>query len=401
MKINLTETACRALMAEAAKTKKQIDLVDAGQPGLRLRASPGGTASWNLNCRDSEGRMRRFPLGNFPAIGIAEARKRARAMHDEVRQKAADPIKERRTQRAKAKDALAGVGTLQTLLDTYGKQKGEALKSWGDGKRQVENVFQPFLGRAVLGITRVEMQLHADAYPAKQAASAAVRYIRPILKWAADREMAAADAWNLKQPTPPKKRERVLSDDELKRVLPVLRASATQVAACMYFSLLTLARREEAASARWRDIDFETGVWAIPETKNGKPHYLPLSRQALAFVKARKPADAAPETLIFSTRTGGKLTNWHRETAAVHLESNTSGWHRHDLRRTGATVLGNMNVQPHVIEAALNHAVLHSALAGIYNLSRYNEPVAEALQLLADRLDGIEAGAAKVVPLRA
>jgi len=39
-------------------------------------------------------------------------------------------------------------------------------------------------------------------------------------------------------------------------------------------------------------------------------------------------------------------------------------------------------------------------LAAIYNRSRYRPQVAAALQRLADALDGIEADAAKVVPLR-
>ncbi|MFX9855383.1 hypothetical protein ABTP70_19620, partial [Acinetobacter baumannii] len=54
----------------------------------------------------------------------------------------------------------------------------------------------------------------------------------------------------------------------------------------------------------------------------------------------------------------------------------------------------------HVIEAALNHAAIHSPLAATYNRARYLPAVRDALQRLADRLDGITAGAAEVVPLR-
>ena len=59
-----------------------------------------------------------------------------------------------------------------------------------------------------------------------------------------------------------------------------------------------------------------------------------------------------------------------------------------------------MGTEPHVIEAALNHAEVHSRLAGIYNKSRYQPAVAAALQMLADRLDGIAADAAMVIPMR-
>ncbi len=54
-----------------------------------------------------------------------------------------------------------------------------------------------------------------------------------------------------------------------------------------------------------------------------------------------------------------------------------------------------------LIAAALNHVSIRSPLAATYNRSRYQPQVAAAQQRLADALDGIEAGAAKVVPLRA
>ena len=54
---------------------------------------------------------------------------------------------------------------------------------------------------------------------------------------------------------------------------------------------------------------------------------------------------------------------------------------------------------PDIIEAALNHVSIHSALAATYNKSRYRPQVADALQRLADALDGIEQGGAEIVRL--
>jgi integrase len=189
-------------------------------------------------------------------------------------------------------------------------------------------------------------------------------------------------------------------------LLPVLRASTRPYAACMRFLLLTLTRREEAASVRWRDIDMTAGTWTLDETKNGQPHVITLPRQAMDLLRARLPkADdgtmppSAAAELVFSTRTGEPLGNWDRETKAIHDDSETSGWTRHDLRRTGATILGDMGELPDIIEAALNHVAIHSVLAATYNRSRYRPQVAAALQRLADALDGIEAGAGEIVPL--
>ena len=113
------------------------------------------------------------------------------------------------------------------------------------------------------------------------------------------------------------------------------------------------------------------------------------------------PERPHPSALIFAVTTGAPLGNWHRETKALQGASGTAGWTRHDLRRTGATMLGEMGELPDIIEAALNHVSIRSPLAATYNRSRYRPQVAAALQRLADALDGIEEGAATVVPLRA
>jgi integrase len=170
----------------------------------------------------------------------------------------------------------------------------------------------------------------------------------------------------------------------------------------MRFMLLTLLRREEACGARWRDVDWNVRTLTVPaeRSKNRQPHVVPLSHQAVALLQSRAPQQHDPDALIFATSTGAPLINWDRETKKIMAASGTAGWHRHDLRRTGATMLGEMGELPDIIEAALNHASIHSPLAATYNRSRYRPQVAAALQRLADALDGIEAGAGVVVSLR-
>jgi hypothetical protein len=82
------------------------------------------------------------------------------------------------------------------------------------------------------------------------------------------------------------------------------------------------------------------------------------------------------------------------------VASGTEGWHRHDLRRTGATMLGELGEMPDIVEAALKYVTIRSPLASTYNRSRCRPQVATALQRLADVLDGIEAGGATIVPIR-
>jgi integrase len=407
MAISITETAITSAARKAAEAKKRVELVDKGHAGLRLRVTPTGGKTWVLACRDPLGRMRRFPLGNHPKMGLADARDAARTMWATVRA-GADPVEEARRKRAIGRDAREGVGTLEALIGLYAKKRGASLKSWPEAKRRIESVFVHLLKKPVATMKPGDLQFEADKWPSGQSAAAAVRYIRPILKWASEggRGYVARDLANLSPPATVGRRDRVLSRDELAQVLPVLRESNRPYASAMLFMLRTLARREEACSARWRDIDFVAKTWTIKETKNQQPHVVPLSGQAIALLKSLFPkqrdgkaADPKPGDLIFATATGEPLGNWDRETKVIQKTSKTAGWNRHDLRRTGATLLGNMGHPPHVIEAALNHTAVHSQLAATYNRARYRPEVEAALQRLADALDGIEHQAANVIPL--
>jgi integrase len=256
-------------------------------------------------------------------------------------------------------------------------------------------VFAPHLRRPLASLKAGELQMTADGYPARQSAAAAVRYLRPVLKWGAKRGYVAPEAALIEPPATVKRRDRVLVREELAAILPVLAGGhGDPYRQGLLFMLLTLARREEVCAARWRDLDLAADEWRIPSTKNGLGHRLPLSRQAMVLLRAVGPGE--PETLVFRTKAkrggDGRLINWDRETKRLMAETGTAGWTRHDLRRTGATMLGEMGVEPHVIEAALNHAAIHSRLAATYNQARYLPAVREVLQRLADRLDAIAAG---------
>jgi len=63
-------------------------------------------------------------------------------------------------------------------------------------------------------------------------------------------------------------------------------------------------------------------------------------------------------------------------------------WRLHDCRRTAATMMAELGILPHIIEAILNHVSGHRAgVAGIYNRARYEGEMRAALQRWADHLD--------------
>ena len=111
---------------------------------------------------------------------------------------------------------------MRALLATYEAQEGSGRKSWDEARRRIQHVFAGHLDRPIVSLTPADLQMTADAHPARQSASAAVRYLRPVLKWGAKREFVARDVALIEPPAAVKRRDRVLSRDELKRLLPAL-----------------------------------------------------------------------------------------------------------------------------------------------------------------------------------
>jgi integrase len=177
-------------------------------------------------------------------------------------------------------------------------------------------------------------------------------------------------------------RDRVLTQTELAEVW---RVAAGTFGDIIRLLLLTGQRRNEIGQLRWSEIDFERKMIVFPpeRTKNKLRHELPLAPQALAILQERH------------TKVGGdhvfREFNWYRGKLALDATlKGVAPWILHDLRRTCATGMAELGVQPHIIEAVLNHVSGHKAgVAGIYNRARYERDMREALQRWADHIDQI------------
>ena len=397
MTVTITPTSINAAIKQAAAAGRRVVLKDSQVAGLQLRITKHGVRAWSW-CGRTQHRVRTFTLGYHPHIGIAAARDLARAMAYEVRFKGADPVRDAREHRAQAQ-ASAGQ-TLDALLTLYGNQVGNSVKSWPKQMEpQIRRVFRPLLGSPLATLTVGALQMTADAYASKKSASFGVRCLLTVLRWASAAGRAYVDrsVLDLQATAPKPSRDRVLSREELAALLPALQNSDSPYAAGLRLILLTATRRGEVSAARWRDIDFTAGTWTLPQTKNGQKHVVPLSRQAIALLRSLRPTVADPAAYVFTANGGRSLGNWEGATERLQAASGTFGWQRHDLRRTAATMLGELGVVPEIIEATLNHVTIRSQLASIYNKSRYRPEVAAALQRLADALDGIVSGGAEVV----
>lgn len=398
----LTSATVMNLRPQAGQSR--VEVGDGKVAGLRLRVYADGNKVWLLAAPGPDGKRLHVLVGN--GLGLAEARQKAMELKVAVL-KGEMPL----PTPAQSKGAPSGSApvpaphmTFRNVLDAYAVAEGCERKSWDNSRRTLNKVFKELLDQPALSLDESHFLIAVDNYPARAHAASASRYVRPVIKWASKRKLMQKGLHTEIETTQTNVRTRVLNDEELKRVLKALGGSGYD--RCARFILWTLARRAEAEQALWGDVNLDLGTWVIrgEQRKNVKRKgdmpslVVPLPKQAVALLRAMGPG--APGELIFKNERGGGLGNWDKWQRTMNERSNTSGWHRHDLRRTSATFAGNkLGVPPHVIEMMLGHTHAHSALASVYNTSRYEPEHQEALQRLADAYERIERDETNVVGL--
>jgi integrase len=90
---------------------------------------------------------------------------------------------------------------------------------------------------------------------------------------------------------------------------------------------------------------------------------------------------------------GAKLGNWDRWLKATTAKTGITGWSAHALRRTTATLAGDLGAPPHIVSVILGHSNVGGQLVAGYNHSTYRSEHQQILQDVADKLEAIEIGA--------
>jgi integrase len=229
------------------------------------------------------------------------------------------------------------------------------------------------------------------------AANRARAYLSGLFSWAIEQGLTEGNPVSgTGRLTKEVARDRVLSDADLKLIWE--QSGSGQYGLIVKLLLLTGQRREEVAGMRWDELDFSSGSWVMEaiRTKNGRKHSVPLSPTTLALLNAvPRRGDRA---LCFGARSG-PFSGWSKAKVLLDERINTAlsatdpkakplaAWRLHDLRRTAATRMADLGVQPHVVEAVLNHISGHKAgIAGVYNHAAYDMEKRAALLLWADHM---------------
>jgi integrase len=364
--------------------------------GVRLFAK-SGKASYIV--RHALGRA---TLGSANVDGgksVADAREEA-GRYIEKAKNGIDLAAEKR----KAAVAAENATTVGKLIETYlvyrdpagAKNGAKALKPryFAEIARQLTGDWKPLHGHAVEAVKRSDVAGVLDAIEPRQGLVAADRArsaLSGLYSWAIDRgylpDSFANPTLGIKPRAGNGARERVLTEPELREVwIASDPAVAGDHGRIVRLLILTGQRREEIGSLSWAEI-VENGDGTRIElpgerTKNGRPHVVPLSDEAIASLPAR-PNEV--REFVFGRR-GTGFSGWSKAKAELDARiakarkaSNPKAmkpmpaWVLHDLRRSFVTHISERQfAQPHVVEAIVNHISGSKAgVAGVYNRAAY------------------------------
>lgn len=383
--------------------RRDVKVFDTQTPGLFLRKFSSGRAIYGVSF-SVNGTPRRVHIRDAGERGsLAAARKEAL----DVRAKARlgqDLIAEREAAKAAAAAAaLRRVNTVGKVAKEYlTKRQGELRpRSYIEVKRHINKNAKPLHGRPIEEIARTDVvelidsveRAHGKAQADKTRISLATMWA-----WAIDKNHVQGTPFvHIKSRAGDTRRDRVLPPAELRHVWQAAAERRDDYGCIIQLLILTGQRRDEIGKLPWHEITEAGNVLRIelpPErTKNGLAHLVHLSAQAIMLLPAR-PDQTDPEarTMVFGRRRHTGFSGWGKAKAELDEEIEAirrkagitrpmKPWVVHDIRRTVATMMGELGIaEPHIIESILNHVSgSKGGVAGIYNRAQYWDERVKAL----------------------
>jgi integrase len=412
MRVVLTDLWLRAAKPPAAG---RTEVRDTKVLGLVLQITPLGLMTWGVRGRRANGTEARIKLGEWPAVTLAEARKRALATRAALAA-GGDPTADKRKAKAEAEKRAA----LPTVAERLNEWQAAHERRWSDRyTREVARLCNreliPVLGTRPLfevdrqGWTAV---LTATARRSASVGSMLYRTVASFLShadahgWIAEHPLPRRGASRIAPSVP--SRERVLNDDELRRLWKATATLRPRPRCFVRLLIYTGCRLNEAAGIAIGEFDPATGVWRLPSSraKNNRAHVMPIPAALAAELEALIP-DGERERMVdyrlLGRTRGGALSGFSKIKGALDAASGVTEWRFHDLRRVVRSKLAALGIAPDIAERCLNHVGALGTLAQVYDRHRYESEVLAALRRWQQHLAalvGETPEGAEVVPIR-
>ncbi|WP_191058458.1 tyrosine-type recombinase/integrase [Geminicoccus harenae] len=399
---------------------------DSSVRGLYIRIQ-GTRRTWVLRY-NANGKRKKLLIGEVAAISLKDARTEAVKVLGQIRD-GADPLADRKARAAAPKKMTVGE-LVHRYLAIYAKPS-QRPRTFLETQRALATHIEPLHTIEVDALTRrdlAERLLCIRQMSGPVAANRARAQVSALYAWAMGEGLATVNPvvgtnkFNGEKP-----RARTLTEGEMRLIWKATEGSS-DYSRIVRLLLLTAQRREEVAAMEWSEISADGRTWTIPpgRAKNGRAHDVPLSVSAQTILATIERRDGRSH--IFGRGAGGYSGYSRSKVALDHrlatvraeerrgrplrpderpaVEDKLPSWVLHDLRRTAVTMMAEIGIPPHVVEAIVNHVSGHKAgVAGIYNRATYAGEKRQALERWANHIDEIVSGQrteyGNILPLRA
>ena len=287
-----------------------------GGHGLILRVKPrkggGVTKNWVQRLR-MHGKPFHLGLGTYPGVTLARAREVALSNRRSIAD-GHDP----RVKPEQAPTFAEAAEQVITLRAPTWKDSELESKIW---RASFRNYVLPTLGnKRVTEITAADvLRVLTPIWGQKQETARRVRQrIASVMRWCiaqgyrTDNPAGEAISGALPRHRGPKRNFPALPYSEVGGALEAVQKSGAYVGTklCFAFLVLTATRSGEARLALWDEIDFDSATWTIPaeRMKAGRPHRVPLSREAVDMLELAQ-AIRDRSGLIFPSASGQPMSN--------------------------------------------------------------------------------------------
>jgi integrase len=399
----LKDLACRSAKPDPSKTIVMPDGL-----GLRLVVTSAGAKHWEFKTA-AGGTERTARIGRYPGVTLEQARKEAARLR-QIAKDGGNPVQTRQIERIRRR-TVAGTtfesvatellaGKFKNVSPAYYKKMNGAIRA---------NLF-PLLGS--LPVQSIDPPILREALR-KIEARGSLEMLNNVRRWAGEVFDYAKANGQFQGDNPAtallknvfQKHEaenmKALAWAEVGafwRALAILDAAPATVA-CLRLVVLTACRPGEVRGARWDEIDFDRARWNIPaeRMKMGKPHSVPLSKQALAVLEELKKETGNREHLFPARQ--GSATPTISDMAVLNAIKRAAGRevHAHGCRAVFSThVAESGKWSDSVKEAALAHG--KRGIEGAYDRATHYAERVKLMQWYADEIDAAVKGA-DVLPL--
>jgi integrase len=380
--LNFTKKALEKLPSKETR----YNVFDDDVSGLGIAVHPSGVKTL-FHVKKVRGWPQRTTIGPFPDLSVEQARGKASELNGKLAKWRSDGYEGQNPLERPTK-----VSTLGEVLTHYiehhlkrnAKNPDHAVKyaHW-----QFDSYLASWRNRPLATISRADVvKRHAEITSAHGGVTAnrSITFLRTLFGHAIDPDVALWDGLNparklkkiLNHETP---RKTVLEDSDAKKFFKALECEPHRdLRDFILIALSTAARRGTIFAMEWSQIDFDRGLWVIPNPKGRKgqeDHVVPLNKLAVSVLKGRPRVDGSP--WVFPGRRGHIMTV--KKPWSKFLErAGINDFHVHDMRRSVATRAGESGATTEVIKRTLGHSE-DSVATKIYDRSDRRGHVLEAI----------------------